>query len=135
LYFRTCGSIKSANHKNIGSAKCHCHTCRRSKNLTNYFSPQICGFAEIICGPPTHPIHVKVLGLEYKKAIFKDYSEPKPELQFRFAALRSRSRIRKKYFRLHNIGCGKTFLSSTVCTIPYNLYCRKGLRSRNPIGQ
>jgi hypothetical protein len=54
--FRTCGSIKSANHKNIGSAKYHCHTCRRSKNLTNYFIPQICGFAEIICGPPTHPL-------------------------------------------------------------------------------
>jgi hypothetical protein len=33
--------------KKIGSAH-----CRRSANLTNYLSPQICGFAEDIFGPP-----------------------------------------------------------------------------------
>jgi hypothetical protein len=39
--------------KDRKSAKCH--ICRRSENLTNYLSPQICGlrFAELICGPPT----------------------------------------------------------------------------------
>jgi hypothetical protein len=28
-----------------------CHTCGRFANLTNFVSPQICGFAELICGP------------------------------------------------------------------------------------
>jgi hypothetical protein len=26
-----------------------CHICGKSANLTNYLSPQICGFAELIC--------------------------------------------------------------------------------------
>ncbi len=42
----SCVSLKSANYKKIGSAKCH--ICRRFSNLANYWSPQICGFA--ICG-------------------------------------------------------------------------------------
>ncbi len=35
--------------KNIGSEICksaNCHTCRRSANVTNFVSPQICGFPE-----------------------------------------------------------------------------------------
>jgi hypothetical protein len=42
------------NGKNIGYANrksANCHICRRSANVTNFVSPQICGFA--ICGPPT----------------------------------------------------------------------------------
>ncbi len=41
----------SPNHKKIGSANrksAKCRTCGRSANLTNFLSPQICGFA--ICG-------------------------------------------------------------------------------------
>ncbi len=55
-----CRSFKSATNlgqqianlkiaKNIGSAICksaNCHTCRRSANVTNFVSPQICGFPE-----------------------------------------------------------------------------------------
>ncbi len=32
----------------------------RSENLTNYLSPQICGFAKLICGPPTFENEVVV---------------------------------------------------------------------------
>ncbi len=38
----------SANRKNIGYAdrkSANCHICRRSANVTNFVSPQICGFA------------------------------------------------------------------------------------------
>ncbi len=43
---RICGSFKSANHKNLGSANRKSpNICGRSANLTNYLIPQICWFA------------------------------------------------------------------------------------------
>ncbi len=38
--------------KKIGSANCK-SVCGRSANVTIFLSTQICGFAELICGPPT----------------------------------------------------------------------------------
>ncbi len=52
--FKSAKKFGSANRKNIGYANrksANCHICRRSANVTNFVSPQICGFA--ICGPPT----------------------------------------------------------------------------------
>jgi len=58
MNLRTSGSFKSINkikrlcpQANPKSAMCHIFG--RSANLTNYLSSQICGDAELICGPPT----------------------------------------------------------------------------------
>ncbi len=48
MYLRTCGSVKSANHKKDWVRKsATCRICGRSANLTNYLSSQICGFADV----------------------------------------------------------------------------------------
>ncbi len=65
-------SFKTANYKKDWVRKsAKCHICRRSANLTNYLSPQICGLAilELICGPPL----VFFVGVSEKEQICDDH--------------------------------------------------------------